>query len=273
MNTGHGPVPAPSRTRPDYRSDTGQPHRQGRRPVPACGARRRRCSRPTVVDVRTPDRHVVDGRTVLTRAEICRVFDIGQSTAERWWREREDNAHPPVAHREGRRQWWDEQAMAEFIEAAREPEQLEYEGRILCTRQALAKQADVSESHLKKLYGDRTKNGHPEVALSRGRRYYFDRETFHAWWKTLQAEQLATLTAVDRGGDPDELVGLTEAARVLGYRDPGTLRAYLARNPGYFPESDATDDRGHRLYQRRTLWEFADSRTRPGRAGRRSAGQ
>lgn len=234
----------------------------------ARGRRRGPDPRPTVFGVRTPDRHVIDGRTVLTRAEICRTFDVGQSTAERWWRERGHNNHPPVVLREGRRQWWDEQAMAEFIETVGEPDEIEHEGRTLCTRRALARQTGVSSRYLQSLHSQRAESGHPDAVLRRGRSDYFDREAFHVWWEAVQAAQRASLTAVDRSGDPDELVGLTEAARVLGYRDAGTLRAYLSRNQGYFPEADATDPDGHRLYHRRTLWEFAESRTRPGRAGR-----
>ncbi|WP_060633966.1 hypothetical protein [Pseudonocardia sp. EC080610-09] len=220
--------------------------------------------------MRTPDRHVIDGRAVLTRTALCQQLGIGQSTAERLWRERGHNGHPPVVHREGRRQWWDEQAMTAFVETAGHsaPDQINHEGRVLRTRTDLARRAGVSPTHLQDLYTLRATSGHPERVLRRGRRDYFDSAEFDTWWTSYQEAQRAGLTPVDHSGDPDELVDLAEAARVLGYRDAVTLRSYLSRNKGYFPEADDTDENGRRLYHRRTLWQFGDGRTRPGRAGR-----
>ena len=119
----------------------------GRGPAVGLGAR------STLTRVSTPDRHVVDGRTVLNRAAICTSFGVSVSTAERWWRERATNGHPPVAYREGRRQWWDEQAMRAFVDAGRgEPDQLTHENRTLLGRAALARRYRVSEQYLTDLY-------------------------------------------------------------------------------------------------------------------------
>lgn len=66
--------------------------------------------------------------------------------------------------------------------------------------------------------------------------------------------RVATPPTVDRTGDPDELVGATEAARVLGYSRPEKLpqslldRADVART--------ATTSR---KWKRRTLWDFHDT--------------
>lgn len=237
-----------------------------RGPAVGTGARSR------LAGVSTPDRHVVHGRTVLNRAAICATYGVAVSTAERWWRERATNGHPPVAYREGRRQWWDEQAMRAFIDTGRgEPDQLTHESRVLLGRAALARRYGVSEQYLTDLYHRRTDNGHPEPVTRQGRRLYWDPDLMDSWWEQRQAAQRAALTPVDRSGDPDELLGLTAAAAVLGYEDAGTLRAYISRDGRedhpYFPEPDAVDEAGRRRYTRRTLWQFADRRSRPGRAG------
>jgi hypothetical protein len=55
---------------------------------------------------------------------------------------------------------------------------------------------------------------------------------------------------------------------VLGYASKRVITSYLARNVGYFPPPDATD---LNRWFRRTLWAFADRRSRPGRAGHADA--
>ncbi|WP_226367355.1 hypothetical protein [Pseudonocardia sp. ICBG162] len=219
----------------------------------------------------TPDRHVVDGRTVLTRAALCETFGIARHQAERLWSKRAMNQHPPAVLREGARQWWDQEEMARFLAAVtgrKSPETIEVDGRTLHSRAALARHVGVSVTYLRDIYHRRKDDPPPAPVLRRGRSDYFDAQAWQAWWNDYQAGQRRTLTTVDRTGDPDELVGIPEAARVLGYRRAETARSYLSRNPGYFPEPDGHDEHGRRLYARRTLWAFADGRTRPGRAGR-----
>jgi hypothetical protein len=55
---------------------------------------------------------------------------------------------------------------------------------------------------------------------------------------------------------------------VLGYARKQSIESYRSRNIGYFPDPDATEPN---RWARRTLWEFADRRSRPGRAGHASA--
>lgn len=170
---------------------------------PRAARRARRCQSigpgavPRLLRVPTPERHVHEGRAVINRAELMRQLQIGESTAERWYRERAENGHPEPVHREGRRLYWDE---AEAV----------------------------------------------------------------AWAQEREAAKKATLTPVDRSGEPDELVDAEEAARILGYASPRTITSYLARNVGYFPDPDDVEGR---RWHRRTLWAFADRRSRPGRAG------
>lgn len=220
---------------------------------------------PTLAAVPSPDRHVRDERTLINRAEVCRTFGVSESAAERWWRARERNGHPPVAHQEGRRMWWDEEAMRGFVTSHdSEPDEVTVGGRVLLGRAALARRLEVREQTLTDLYHRRAENGHPEAVHRQGRRLYWDPAAVDAWDGERQRAQRATLTAVDRSGDPDELVDMSEAARVLGYRGPQTISAYRSRNGAYFP---APDDPAGLRWRRSALWSFADRRSRPGRAG------
>lgn len=221
-----------------------------------------------------PLRVVVDDRVLLSRPGICTTFGVGRATAERWWRHRAKNGHPAVAWQQGRRQWWDEQAMRTFVDqlTAPPPARLDQDGETLLTRTALARRLRVSPQHLANLYSDRDATGHPRPARRDGRHLYWSLDEMDAWWQQHEAAKQASLTSVDRSGSGDDLLTLDQAAAVLGYADASVIRSYLARNPGYFPRPDWTDPHGRQHYHRHTIWAFADSRTRPGRAGRRSPG-
>jgi hypothetical protein len=95
---------------------------------------------------------------------------------------------------------------------------------------------------------------------------WFWREDIEAFHRAHQAAKLAELTTVDRRGDPDELVGTGEAARILGYSSYNNLPDAL---------HDCPDDiellpsgRVRRRWYRRTIWVLADART-----GRQSTGR
>lgn len=218
-----------------------------------------------------PAQVTVEGRVLLSRHGICTTFGIGRATAERWWRHRASNGHPPVAWRQGRRQWWDEQAMRAFVDhlTSSPPARLDQDGETLVTRAALAQRFHVSIQHLANLYSDREATGHPRPARRAGRQLYWSLDKMDAWWQHHQAAKRAGLTSVDRSGSGDDLLTLDQAAAVLGYADASVIRGYLARSPGYFPRPDWTDSHGRQRYRRRTVWTFADRRTRPGRSGHR----
>lgn len=140
-----------------------------------------------------------------------------------------------------------------------------HEGRVLVTRAELVEQLGMAEPTLARLYTHRASTGHPEAVHREGRRLLFDQAQTRAWAAARVQAKRSALTRVDRGGDPDELVDVDEAARVLGYANRRTIDSYLARRSrGYFP---APDDPTGRRWRRRTLWAFADRRSRPGRAG------
>src|SRR5580693_9904641 len=121
-------------------------------------------------------------------------------------------------------------------------------------------------------YRDRARTGHPEQAGRIGRTDYWYEDEWTAWHQAYQRAKIESLTQVDRGGDPDDLVDATEAARMLRYSGRDVIHAN--RRLGYFPEPDdyrpARQGRSAPLWKRSTVWTAADSR--PGMGGGRRPG-
>lgn len=222
----------------------------------------------TLLRVSKPERRVHEGRPVINRAEFQRQLGIARATAERWYQDRAENGHPEPVLRDGRRLFFDETELLAWgrgqLERRSPPPRITRDGRTLITRAELARITGLGEQHLASLYSQRTENGHPEAVLQEGRWLYFDELACREWHDRYTAAKLATLSEVDRSGDPDELVEIREAARVLGYARKESIDSYRSRNVGYFPDPDATEPN---RWARRTLWAFADRRSRPGRAG------
>jgi predicted DNA-binding transcriptional regulator AlpA len=147
------------------------------------------------------------------------------------------------------------------------PDRITRDGRTLITRAEVARLTGLSESAVAGLYSRRAASGHPNAVHRDGRWLYFDEHDILDWHHRRQTAKKATLTHVDRTGDPDELLDRHAAARLLGYTAANVIDSYRARNTGYFPDPDA----GRPLrWRRATLWAFADRRSRPGRAGHRA---
>ena len=116
-------------------------------------------------------------------------------------------------------------------------------------------------------YRDRARTGHPEKAGRVGRTDYWYEDQWAAWHLAYQRAKTGSLTQVDRGGDPDDLVDAAEAARMMRYSGRDVIHAN--RRLGYFPEPDAygTTGKGRPapLWKRSTVWAAADRR--PGMGG------
>jgi len=125
----------------------------------------------------------------------------------------------------------------------------------------------VPKSTVDGWYRDRARTGHPEKAGRVGRTDYWYADEWTAWHEAYLRGKTGSLTEVDRGGDPDDLVDAAEAARMLRYSGRDVIHA--GRRHGYFPEPDGygTTAKGRRapLWKRSTVWAAADSR--PGRGG------
>jgi hypothetical protein len=115
------------------------------------------------------------------------------------------------------------------------------------------------------LYGARAENGHPPGRRV-GRTMYFEEGPVRAFYRDHLERKRAHLTRPSSGGDPDELLDVAAAAKLLGYKSDSTIRSYLARGE-HFPAPDHVEPWGHRRrrWRRRTLLAFAAARTGPGR--------
>ena len=148
----------------------------------------------------------------------------------------------------------------------RDPLRCDQNDRPLITRAEMAEWSGLATVTLYVLYRERNTNGHPEPLRVLGGVPYWVEEEWRSWYEGYRRKKRERLTEVAFGGDPDELLGTAEAARVLGFSSRSVIHVYLSTRPGYFPEPDDIElTRGGRLirrWRRDTLWAFA--RTRQG---------
>jgi hypothetical protein len=174
-------------------------------------------------------------------ARFHSVRDPGSGSGSRQRQLGGSNGHPEPVLRDGRRLFFDEDELLSWGRAQLErrtnpPARITRDGRTLITRAELGRITGLSEQHLAGLYSQRAENGHPEAALRESQWLYFDELACREWHDRYRQAKVATLTEVDRSGDPDELVGIREAARLLGYAHKQSIDSYRARNIGYFPD-------------------------------------
>ncbi|WFE53006.1 hypothetical protein [Micromonospora sp. WMMD1155] len=122
----------------------------------------------------------------------------------------------------------------------------------------------ISLSHLDRLYGERATNGFPERVD--GTKWLT--ESITSYQLPRDRARRAASAAVDRSGDPDELVNSTTVARMLGYQSADSLRGENRIWPLLLErvddESLTATGRKRRRWKRRTVWDIADSRTGQG---------
>lgn len=149
-------------------------------------------------------------------------------------------------------------------------QRIDVDGRPHINRAEIADRTGISAKTQRNLYVERATNGHPEAHLQ-GREAFFDEHRVIEWY-TAWAEHKQTnrRPPQDDAGDADELLDVPAATRFLGYASQSTIRGYLARNDGYFPEADDCEDlpsgRVRRRWKRSTLRAFAARAARPGDA-------
>ncbi|WP_435209072.1 hypothetical protein [Micromonospora sp. bgisy143] len=138
-------------------------------------------------------------------------------------------------------------------------------GRQALDRAAVGAHTEAAYSTVNHWHRHRARFGFPESFRHDGRDWFWldDIEAFHA---AHQAAKRAELTKVDRRGNPEDLIGSGQAAKVLGYSSYRNLPDTLYDQPDRL---DALPDgRMRRLWFRRTVWAVADART-----GRQSTGR
>ncbi|GAA0573384.1 hypothetical protein ACN3XK_09785 [Actinomadura welshii] len=194
---------------------------------------------------------MLDGRRVYTRAEIMDAHGLGRSTLEKWFRERAANGHPEAAGTVGSQLVWDAEAWDRWHAAHRS-------GGVppgLVTRDQLAARHNVSRHRLKRLWADRASNGHPDVAHRAGKAMYWDEAAWTSWYTALGERPPEE--------DPDGLVTLADAARILGLAQT-SVTVYPKRPPAGWPEPAKVEPLGggrvRRLYRRRDILAYAASR-------------
>jgi hypothetical protein len=130
----------------------------------------------------------------------------------------------------------------------------------------------MREQTLADLYAARETSGHPESVHREGRRLYWDEAEAMAWAQERNRRRRPrsprSLTPVDRSGRSQRRAGRVGRRRGSrpdpGLRQPADDQQLSRPQRGYFPDPDDIEGRH---WHRRTLWAFADRRSRPGRAG------
>ena len=194
-----------------------------------------------------------EGRRVYTRGDLMDLHGLGRSTLEKWYRERESNGHPEAVGTVGSQLVWDAAEWDRWFAAHRSR-------RVppgLVTRDQLAARHNVSRHRLKQLWADRASNGHPDVAYRSGKAMYWDEAEWTAWYTAYENRPVKE--------DPDDLVTLAEAARILGLAQT-SVTVYPKRPPAGWPEPARVEPLGggrvRRLYRRRDILAYGASRSR-----------
>jgi hypothetical protein len=138
-------------------------------------------------------------------------------------------------------------------------------GRVALDRTGVCAHTGAARSTVNHWHHHRRTTGFPAGFTHQGGEWFWldDIAAFHT---AHLAAKLGELTRVDRGGDPDELVGSGEAARIMGYASYRNLPVELYGNPD--DVEILADGRRRKYWYRRTVWAVADART-----GRQSTGR
>lgn len=153
------------------------------------------------------------GRLVYTRGELQERTGLSQRPVEQLYYDRETNGHPEFSDKVGRAMVWDAEEWdawwANYSDTTG-----------LATFDTLATILNRSLSRLRDLWADRENNGHPEPRKYLQGTPWFDREEYLNWVPATTTRS-AGRSDIDRSGDPDDLLTLSEVARVLvGNRSP-----------------------------------------------------
>ncbi|MFD0526121.1 hypothetical protein ACFQ1I_00855 [Kitasatospora arboriphila] len=199
----------------------------------------------------------LNGRPVLTRRELADRYGLGITHLEKLYRERELNGHPEAAGTISRALVWCAADWHQWYERHTDTAALE-------SRADLQSRTGVGLSTLALLWKDRGSNQHPEPEKTIGNTMYWNPETWDSWYEGYRANQ-QWRTDVDLSGNAEDLISLSEAARVLGM-DPTSITKYPARPPKHWPTpaEETTTPKGFvkRKYRRGDIWTYAERRER-----------
>ncbi|TYK51445.1 helix-turn-helix transcriptional regulator [Actinomadura decatromicini] len=198
----------------------------------------------------------LDGRRVYTRGDLMERYGLGRSTLEKLYREQEANGHPEPVGSVGSQLAWDSEEWDRWY-AARQASRKVPVG--LVTRDELSARYGLSRHALKKLWSERESNGHPDAALQVGKALYWDERQWAAWYEGREEHSAAD-------DDPDALVTLAEAGRILGLAQ-SSVTVYAKRPPAGWPEPVREEALGggrvRRLYRRGDVLAYGETRSTP----------
>ncbi|MET7718481.1 hypothetical protein [Streptomyces sp. NPDC005407] len=185
---------------------------------------------------------------------------ITLSPLEEWYRDRHTSGHPEVVGKIGRELVWDAEEWDRWYDQRQDPGSLE-------SRTQLAARHGLAKGTIDRLWGLREENGHPEPAKTVDRTMYWDPTEWDDWYAGYKKRSQRTELQVDRSGDPDDLITLADAARVLGV-EPTSITNYPKRPPRGWPhpveEEQLPSGRLRRRYRRADIWKYADTRSMAG---------
>lgn len=138
------------------------------------------------------------------------------------------------------------------------------DGRSAIDRAGLAQRWGVSLGTLhRRIVNDQPPATIAGAAANRRQKWWWWLDEADRWMQGFEEQKRATLTRVDRSGDPDDLLNSTEAAKVLGYQSAASLQ------PDFLALADQVEEgptgRKRRYWRRDTVWAYADGR--PGKGG------
>jgi predicted DNA-binding transcriptional regulator AlpA len=202
----------------------------------------------------------LDGRDVYTRQDLMTRYGISLSPLEKWYRRRRTTGHPEAVGRVGRELVWDAEEWDRWYSARQDTTALE-------SRSELAARHGLAKGTIDQLWARRGENGHPEPVKTVNQTMYWNPAEWDAWYAEHKRRSQRTQLRVDRSGNPDDLITLSEAARVLGV-EPSSITSYPKRPPRGWPipveEEQLSSGRMRRRYRRSDIWAYADNRTMAG---------
>lgn len=145
----------------------------------------------------------------------------------------------------------------------------ELDGRAVYTRADITARYGIPLGTQELWERDRTRTGYPNsvgtVKQGKGRPKVWDASEYDAWHDRYEQQQARP--ASNRAGDPDDLITLSEAARIMGV-EPTSITMYPKRPPAGWPdpaeEQDLPSGRTRRRYRRGDIWDYDDTRRHPG---------
>ncbi|MFE3476546.1 hypothetical protein ACFXOI_33980 [Streptomyces bacillaris] len=151
------------------------------------------------------------------------------------------------------------------------------DGRTLYSRADLQQVHGISEPTLQNLWADRENNGHPPAETIDGVMHW-DGDEWSKWHHEYLRQRAAASTknSPKLDGDPEEMVGPAEAAKVCGFSDSATVSHYVKNPPQGWPDPDDWDKlptRDRPKWKRATLWQYLVDRKGRGHAGGRPTGR